>query len=213
VSGEVIEEPGTSGGPGPGWGGASGATGGAGSSGAPPATARVVDWSVREIDAGRLGLWIGIGLLGLGAYLVAAPFFPAIKLAGSAGMVVLGLAGIVAGATRRTGSWAVYVGAVLAAAGAAGLLGSLGLVRGEGLTTVAVGLALLGLAAWRASRHAGWRPLAVAGAIVAGLGAFEWLGWAIPGFPSIGQLLVAAALVGVGWIVLRNALRPRPPRA
>ena len=208
VTGEVIEEPGTAWPYGPGGGAGSG-----GGGGQPPTATRVVGWSVREIDAGRVGLWIGLGLVVLGSYLVLAPLFPAVKLAGSAALVALGIAGVVGGATRRTGTWAVYVGAVVAAVGAAGLLAGSGLVRGEGLTTIAVGLALIGLAGWRARLRAGWRPLAVAGAVVAGLGAIEYLGWAIPGFPSLGELLLAGALVGIGWIVLRNALRPGPPRA
>jgi hypothetical protein len=209
VSGEVIEEPGTAWTPGR---GGAGPTGASGSAGKPPVSTRVVSWSVREIDAGRIGLWIGLGLVFLGGYLVFAPLFPAIKLTGSAAIAVLGIVGVIAGATGRTGSWAIYVGAVVAAAGTAGLLAGLGLIRGEGLTTIAVGLTLLGLAAWRARLRTGWRPLAAAGAIVAGLGAIEYLGWAVPGFPSLGELLLAGALVGIGWIVLRNALRPGPPR-
>jgi hypothetical protein len=208
VTGEVLEGPGTARPYEPGGGAGTGSGGGQ-----PPATTRVFSWSVREIEAGRIGLWIGLGLLLLGGYLVLAPLFPAVELAGSAALVALGVVGVVAGATQRSGSWAVYVGAVVAAVGAARLLAGSGLIRGEGLTTIAVGLALLGLAAWRARRRLGWRPLAVAGAIVAGFGAVEYLGWAIPGFPSLGELLLAGALVGIGWIVLRNALRPGPPRA
>jgi len=211
VTGEVVAGPGTARPPGPRPGPARPA--GTGGGERPPALARIVGWSVREIDAGRVGLWIGLGLVLLGGYLVLAPLFPAVRVAGSVALLILGLAGVVAAASRRTGSWAVYVGAVVAAAGTAGLLTGLGLLRGSGWTTLAVGLALLALAAWRAARRAGWRPLAAAGAIVTGLGAIEILGWAVPGFPSLGELLLAAALVGIGWVVLRNALRPgSPPR-
>lgn len=210
VSGEVIE------GQGAGWAYSrregTARPAGASASGRPPAVVRVVGWSAREIDAGRIGLWIGLGLVLLGGYLVLAPLFPAVRVAGSVALLVLGIAGMVAGASRRTGSWAIYVGAVVAAAGAAGLLTGLGLIRGGGWTTLAVGLALLGLAVWRAWRGAGWRPLAAVAVIVAGLGAIEILGWAVPGFPSLGELLLAGALVGIGWVVLRNALRPGSPR-
>jgi hypothetical protein len=209
VTGEVIEDPGLAGAGSPAGNPRSGGSGT--TDGRTTPAGRVVSWSVREIDAGRIGLWIGLGLVLLGGYLVLAPLFPAVKLAGSAGLVALGAAGIVAGSTRRTGAWAVYVGAVVAAAGIAGILAGSGIVRGEGLTTIAVGLALFALAAWRARQRAGWRTLAVAGAVVAGLGTIEYLGWAIPGFPSLGELLLAAALVGIGWVVLRNALRPRTP--
>lgn len=169
-------------------------------------------WSVREIDAGRMGLWIGLGLLLLGVYLVLSPWVPGVKLVGSGVILLLGLGLLVAGASRRAGSWATYVGVIVAAVGAVGVLGGLSILKGSGWTTLAVGLALLALAGWRASRRAGWRPLAIVGAVVAGLGGVEILGWAIPGFPSLGELLLAGMLVGIGYLLLRGALRPRVPR-
>ena len=173
---------------------------------------RVLGWSVREIDAGRMGLWIGLGLVLLGVYLVLSPWVPGVQLVGSGAILLLGLAAVLAGATRRAGSWAIYVGVVVGAVGAAGVLAGLGILRGGGWATLAVGLALLGLAGRRAARRAGWRPLAILGAIVAGIGGVEILGWAIPGFPSLGELLLAGMLVGVGYLVLRSAMRPRAPR-
>ena len=214
VAGEVIEGPGT--GQPYGQGARPARPAGAARAGAgerPPTTVRAISWSVRGIDAGRIGLWIGLSLVLLGGYLVLAPLFPAVKVTGSGTILILGLVGLVASATGRAGSWATYVGAAVAAAGTAGLLTGLGILYGSGWTTLSVGLVLLVLAAWRAVRHAGWRSLAAVGAVVAGLGTIEILGWAVPGFPSLGELLLATVLMGIGWIVLRNSLRPGPPRA
>lgn len=186
--------------------------GGAGRRDAPRGPAvRVLGWSFREIDAGRMGLWIGLGLVLLGVYLVLSPWVPGVQLAGSGAILLLGLAAVLAGATERAGSWSTYLGVIVAAVGAVGVLAGLGTLRGGGWTTLAVGLALLGLAGWRAARRTGWRPLAILGAIVAGIGGVEILGWAIPGFPSLGELLLAGILVGVGYLVLRSAMRPRVP--
>jgi hypothetical protein len=174
-----------------------------------PATVRVFRWGMGEAGAGRLGLWLGLALVVLGAYLALSPWVPGIRLVGSGLVMVAGLAVLFLVAARRLGSWAVYVGAIVAAVGAAGVLSGAGVLTGQGWTTLTVGLVIVALAAWRASRRVDWRPLAIVGFVAAGLGSLEILQGGIRGFPSAGELVPAAVLVGIGYLVIRNALRPK----
>ena len=156
---------------------------------------------------GGFGLWFGIGLLALGAYLVLAATFPAVAAAGSAVVVVAGFALIVAGGSGRLGSWAVYLGAPVAAIGIVQLGHAAGLLPGGGWTTLALGVTCLALAAWRAARHRGWRALAVFGGVLAIVGGVQAAGAVVPGLPSAGELVVPGFLVVVGVIVLARAFR------
>jgi hypothetical protein len=158
---------------------------------------------------GGIAVWVGAILLGLGAYLVLSATFPAVAAAGSAVVAAGGAALLVIGLSRRRGSWAVYAGAIVLAGGLAGLGQALGLLPGGGWTTLAIGVALLGLGAWRAGRGAGGRTLAVGGALLAVVGGFQAAGSLIPGFPSLGEVVVPLVLVAVGVLVLARALRGR----
>ena len=151
-------------------------------------------------------VWVGGGLVALGVYLVLAAAYPAVAAAGSAAVAVVGGLLLAYGASRR-GGWAVYVGAVVLAGGLAGLGQAAGLLPGGGWTTLAIGIALLALAAYRARRGPGATPLAVFGAIMAVLGGVQAAGSVIPGFPSLGQLAVPVILGGVGLVVIIRALR------
>lgn len=156
---------------------------------------------------GGLGLWFGAGLLALGAYLVLAATFPAVAAAGSAAVSVAGAALLVLGLTRRRGSWTIYVGAVVLAGGLAGLGQAAGLLPGGGWTTLAIGLAFLGLAAYRSGRGPGARPLAIVGVVLAALGGLQAAGSVMPGFPTLGQLIVPLLLAGLGALVIARAVR------
>jgi hypothetical protein len=156
---------------------------------------------------GGLGLWLGGGLVALGAYLVLAAWFPAVAAAGSAAVALVGAVLLGAGLTRRLGSWSVYLGALVLAVGAARLAGALGLLPGGGWTTLAIGVALLGLAGYRASRGGGGRTFAIVGAGIAFIGGVQALGGLVPGFPTLGELVLPALLVGIGAIVLVRAIR------
>ena len=156
---------------------------------------------------GGFGLWFGAGLLALGAYLVLAAVFPAVSAAGSAVVAVVGAALLLLGVTRRRGSWTIYVGAIVLAGGLAGLGQAAGLLPGGGWTTFAIGLAFLGLAAYRSGRGPGARPLAAIGIILAGIGGLQAAGSVIPGFPTLGQLIVPLLLAGLGAIVIVRAFR------
>ena len=151
-------------------------------------------------------VWLGGGLVALGVYLVLAATYPAVAAAGSAAVAVVGGLLLAFGASRR-GGWAVYVGAVVLAGGLAGLGQAAGILPGGGWTTLAIGIAFLVLAAYRARRGPGSTPLAVLGAIMAVLGGIQAAGSVIPGFPTLGQLVVPVLLGGLGLIVIVRALR------
>jgi hypothetical protein len=158
---------------------------------------------------GGLAVWVGGILLGLGVYLVLSATFPAVAAAGSAVVAAAGAALLVLGLSRRRGSWAVYAGAIVLAGGLAGLGQAEELLPGGGWTTLAIGLALLGLGAWRRGRGAGGRTLAVVGGVLAAVGGIQAAGSVIPGFPSLGQLVIPVVIVGIGALVLTRALRGR----
>ena len=163
---------------------------------------------------GGIGIWLGGGLVALGIYLVLAAWLPAVAAVGSAGVAIVGAVLLGAGLARRLGSWAVYLGALVLAVGIVRLAGALGLLPGGGWTTLAIGIAFLGLAGYRATQGRGWRPLAVIGGmlgVIGGMlgviGGIQALGGMIPGFPTLGELVLPALLVGAGAIVLARATR------
>jgi hypothetical protein len=151
-------------------------------------------------------VWVGGGLVALGVYLVLAATYPAVAAAGSGAVAVLGGLLLAYGASRR-GGWAVYVGAVVLAGGLAGLGQAAGILPGGGWTTLAIGVAFLALAAYRARRGPGATPLAVLGGLMTILGGVQAAGSVIPGFPSLGQLAVPVVLGGIGLLVIVRALR------
>ena len=127
---------------------------------------------------------------------------PARRVVALAGAVLLGL-----GLTRRRGAWTIYVGAVVLAGGLAGLGQAAGLLPGGGWTTLAIGIALLGLAAYRSRRGPGARPLAVVvRAPRRPSAACRPPGSVIPGFPTLGQLALPLLLAGLGAVVIARAL-------
>jgi hypothetical protein len=158
---------------------------------------------------GGLAVWVGAILLGLGVYLVLSATFPAVAAAGSAVVAAAGAALLVLGLSRRRGSWAVYLGAVILAGGLAGLGQATGVLPGGGWTTLAIGLALLALAGWRAGRGAGGRTLAVVGGILAVVGGFQAVGSLVPGFPTLGEAILPLLLVAIGILVLARTVRRR----
>jgi hypothetical protein len=57
------------------------------------------------------------------------------------------------------------------------------------------------------SSDLGWRPLAVFGGMLGVIGGIQALGGVISGFPTLGELVLPALLVGAGAIVLARATR------
>ena len=206
LKGEVIDGPGPAG---------DGRTGTAGGPAGRPRGAkprgvgvRAVGWSLGQAEAGRLGLWVGVGLVAIGAYLVLEQFVPAIRVLGSLGFAIAGGVLLMWVVTGRAGAWALNIGAILAGYGAFRFAAEiLGLGTG-GWGTLGAGLGLLGLAALRMRRGGGVGWQAWVGGFFVVWGGWGALGSAIPGFPSLGDLLVPGFVVVVGLVILRRGIAP-----
>jgi hypothetical protein len=205
LTGEVIEDGGT-------WTPRRGAEPGAppgGSPGQPPAGpgVRAVSWGISQAEAGRLGLWIGIGLVAFGGYLVLAQLVPGIALAGSAVLAAAGVALVAWHLAGRAGSWAVHTGAILAGFGIARVVADVANLPSAGWGTLGAGLGLLAIAGVRIARGEGVHWQAWVGGALTVFGGWGALGAVIPGFPTLGDLIVPVVLVLVGVVVVRRGVR------
>lgn len=206
--GEILDGPGGApGGPGRPASGDAGA--GAGERSGPGV--RAVTWGISQAQAGRLGLWLGVGLVAFGAYLVLAELVPGVATIGSLALTVVG--GVLVGwhVAGRAAGWALNGGAVLAGFGGARLIADLASLPAAGWGTLGAGLGLLALAARRAWRREGIGWQAWLGGVLVVFGGWGALGAVIPGFPTLGDLIVPLALVLGGVVVLRRGMRTGPP--
>lgn len=178
---------------------------------APGPGVRAVSWGISQAEAGRLGLWIGIGLVAFGAYLVLAEFVPAVALLGSLALAILGGALVGWHVAGRAGAWALNGGAVLVGFGVARVIADVAGLPAAGWGTLGAGLGLLALAARRAWRRGGLGWQAWIGGALAIFGGWGALGAVIPGFPTLGDLIVPLALVLIGVAVLRRGFRSGSP--
>ena len=210
VFGDVIDGAGRTWTPSGGAAGGTGAAGGGPGPGVPPPGpgVRVVGWGLGQAEAGRLGLWIGLGLVAFGAYLVLAELFPGISFLGSLALAVLGGILVAWHVTGRAGSWALYGGAIVAGFGVARLVAEVAGLPSSGWGTLGAGLGLLAIALRRALRSEGIGWQAWVGGALAVFGGWGVLGATIPGFPTLGDLIVPLVLVLVGVAVLRRGFRP-----
>jgi hypothetical protein len=143
-----------------------------------------------------------------GGYLVVASFVPAVALVGSLALAVLGGALVAWHLAGRAGAWAVHAGVVLAGFGAARLIAEVAGLPSAGWGTLGAGLGLLVIAAVRVTRGEGVRWQAWVGGALTIFGGWGVLGATIPGFPTLGDLIVPAVLVLIGVAVLRRGVRP-----
>jgi len=175
---------------------------------APPAgpAVRAVSWGFSQAQAGRLGLWIGLALVAFGGYLVLAELFPGIAVLGSLALAILGGALVAWHLAGRAGAWAVHAGVMTGGFGIARLVAGLANLPSAGWGTLGAGLGLLLIAAVRVTRGEGVRWQAWVGGALAVFGGWGVLGATIPGFPTLGDLIVPAVLVVIGVVVLRRGL-------
>jgi hypothetical protein len=210
--GEVIDADGRTWAPRPGApaGGAPGAGAGAASRPASPPSgpgARVVTWGISQAEAGRLGLWIGLALVAFGGYLVLAQFVPGVAILGSVALAVGGGALVAWHLAGRAGAWAVHAGVILGGFGAARLIAQVAGLPEAGWGTLGAGAGLLLIAVVRVTRGEGVRWQAWVGGALAIFGGWGVLGATIPGFPTLGDLIVPVVFVLIGVAVLRRGVR------
>jgi len=174
----------------------------------PPGPAvRAVSWGISQAEAGRLGLWIGLALVAFGGYLVLASFVPGVALLGSIALAILGVVLVAWHLAGRAGAWAVHAGVMTGGFGAARLVAEVIGLPSAGWGTLGAGLGLLLIAVVRVTRGEGVRWQAWVGGALAVFGGWGVLGATIPGFPTLGDLVVPVVLVLLGAVVLRRGLR------
>ena len=174
---------------------------------APGVGTRVVSWSVSQAAAGRIGLWFGVALVVVGGYYVLAAFVPGVRVAGSLGLAALGAFLLLSHVRGAAGEWARTIGAILIGAGLLPFIAGVAGFTSDGWGSLGAGLGLLALGAFRASRGRGWGWQGVLGAVLSVWGAWGVLHQWVPGFPSIGDLIVPVILVLIGVSILRRGAR------
>jgi hypothetical protein len=177
--------------------------------GTPPAGpgVRAVSWGISQTEAGRLGLWIGLSLVAFGGYLVLASFLPGMALLGSVALAIIGCGLVGWHLAGRAGAWAVHAGVVLGGFGIARIVAEVAGLPSAGWGTLGAGLGLLLIALVRVTRGEGVRWQAWVGGALAVFGGWGVLGATIPGFPTLGDLIVPVVLVLIGVAVLRRGVR------
>jgi hypothetical protein len=162
---------------------------------------RVYTWEWGPEEGRRPGLpWIGIFLLVFGGLLLVQQLFPQARALGSLVFVAIGLAFLVKWAIDR-GTGSLYAGAIITALAAPGLIEEVTNATYDGLGTVCLGLAFLGIAAVRAASHGGVGWQAWFGGLLAIIGIAEMV---TLGF---GDLLVPIVLVGLGLVLVLRSPR------
>ncbi len=172
------------------------------------AAVRVVGWLFGQAEAGRLGLWIGLGIVAIGGYLVLAQFVPGVRAVGA---LALGLAGgflLARVVTRRSGAWALNLGAILAGYGGLGFIAVVASLGTAGWGTLGAGLGLLAVAGVRAGRGQGLGWQAWIGGLFVVWGGWGALRGVVPGFPGLGDLLLPGFVVLLGIAFLRRGISP-----
>jgi hypothetical protein len=171
-------------------------------------------WSYNGVldDRPRLP-WFGVFLVLLGGLLLFEQLVPGANAAGSAFVVAVGVALLLAWAVNHQ-VWQLYAGAFLTALSLPSLLQNLNIIpEGQGWGTLFLGIALLLIALIRASSGAGAGWQFVLGAILAIVGGAQVADQVIPNFPSLDRLLWPAVILIVGLLlVLRGLSRSREAR-
>jgi hypothetical protein len=158
--------------------------------------------------------WFGVFLVLLGGLLLVEQLIPGARAAGSAFVVAVGIALLLAWAVNRQ-IWELYAGAILTALSLPSLLQDLNLiVGGPGWGTLFLGIAFLVIAAIRAASGGGFGWQLVLGGLLAVVGGLQVAERVIPTFPALERLTWPAIILIVGvLLVLRGVSRNReaPP--
>ena len=155
----------------------------------------VYTWEWGPDDARRPGLpWIGIFLLVFGGLLLVQQLYPEAKSAGSLVVLAVGLAFLIKWAIDR-GTGSLYAGAIITALAAPGVLNAAG-IDVDGLGTFCFGVAFLFIAVVRAATGGGWGWQLLFGGLLALLGGVNMT------TPAVGGLIVPAALIALGVLLL-----------
>jgi hypothetical protein len=164
---------------------------------------RVYSWEWDDIGGprGRSRLpWFGIFLVVFGGLLLLRTVFPSLEVAGSLLFLAIGLAFLVSWLVNR-GVGSLYLGSIITALAAPGLLAAAGIVEGPGVGTLCLGVAFLWIAAVRGASGGGWGWQLVLGVILAAIGASSI---ALPTFSAVVWPLT---LVVLGGLLLLRASR------
>jgi hypothetical protein len=168
-----------------------------------PGGVRSWTWNDRSTDdRGPQLPWIGIFLVIFGALLLLDRVLPGYRIGGSVLVLAAGLAFLVAWGLRR-GTFALYAGAFLTAAAVPGIVSGLGYEAGEGVGTVAYGVAFLFVAVVRAARGGGWGWQALIGLLLLALGIPELA------LPDLATYVLPALLVVLGVLLLARGTTRR----
>ena len=152
------------------------------------------EWG-REEDRRPQLPWIGIFLIVFGALLVVDRLLPQYLTQANLLVLAAGLAFLILWLVRR-GTFPLYAGAFLTASAVPGLVKSLNYAVGTGFGTLCYGVALLFIAAVRASRGGGVGWQAVIGIILVALGGSELA------LPDAASLVLPVLLVAFGLVLL-----------
>lgn len=165
-----------------------------------PTTVRVWQWGPDE--GRRPGLpWVGIFLLVFGGLLLLERFVPALRFAGSAFLLAVGLVLLVRWFIER-GAGSLYAGAIITALALPNTLEAMGVAGGPGLGMVCLGAAFLFIALVRSATGGGIGWQAWFGGILAVYGLTRLA------IPDVGQIIVPSLLVIAGVLILaRGASR------
>lgn len=168
-------------------------------------TIHVYGWEWSDIGGprGRSRLpWFGIFLVVFGGLLLLSQVYPALNAAGSLLFLAIGLAFLVSWLVNR-GVGSLYLGSIITALAAPGLLSAANIVEGPGVGTLCLGVAFLFIAAVRAGSRGGWGWQAALGVILTVIGGSS------VALPGLMDFVWPILLVALGGILLIRAAAGR----
>ncbi len=149
--------------------------------------------------------WFGIFLVVFGALLLLQQAFAALEAAGSLLFLAVGVAFLVSWLVNR-GMGSLYLGAIITALAAPGLLEATNVVKGSGVGTLCLGVAFLFIALVRAASRAGWGWQAGLGALLVLIGA------STIALPNFSELVWPLLIVVLGVLLLVRSSSGRRSR-